>query len=403
MKISWNNSKVSANRWRCGAILLASVVIVWVAFISSAAQLKVQKHVTSVEMVQAAEGARVTVISDSALNDYEAFRRGDRFYVKIPLAGFSFSQPRFHGNGFDDVQVQKVGDGVVVSFKLQLGASAHVEQHGNRLEVIFTAANRSQYASVAINRGTPSVKENKGNQGNQDRQRDAAGPIPSDGPQVSRQRYANAPGPEINAAQRQPARNGKPEKNQGRTSPVNDAPLASSTPRSVASPTPVPNYPAASSYSPATSTPVTSSKPAVVSANSPNSNLRDWFLANRKTALLAALILAGLLALVAGFFYRGRTTKSNETRVKRPLAQPKYDSKVELDELTASPAERGPVAPITQEATKSEWSPVASKPEFAPATEVAASRAAAFSKSSNSSVAVADNKSGSEEREVFEL
>jgi hypothetical protein len=402
MKTNWNNSRVLANRKRCAVVLLASICIVWVAFISSSAQLKAQKHVTSVEMVQAADGARVTVNSDSALNDYEAFRRGDRFYVKIPLAEFSFSQPRFHGNGFDDVQVQKVGDSVVVSFKLQLGASAHVEQHANRLEVIFTAGNRGQYASVAANRGTSAVKENKGNQGNQDRQRDAAGPIPSDGPQVSRQRYANAPGPEINAAQRQPARNVRAEKNQGRTSPVNNAPVASSTPRSVASPTPVSNYPATSSYTPAAST-TPLSKPVVVSASSPSSKLREWFSANRNAALLAALILAGLLALAAAFFYRGRTTKSNDTRAKRPLAQPKYDSKGELDELTESPAERGPVAPITQEATKSEWSRAASKPAFTPAAEVAAGNASVFSKPSNSSVAVAENKSGSEEREVFEL
>lgn len=400
MKISWNNSTVVANRWRCGVILLASACIVWVAFISSSAQLKAQKHVTSVEMVQALEGARVTVNSDSALNDYEAFRRGDRFYVKIPLAEFSFSQPRFHGNGFDDVQVQKVGDSVVVSFKLQLGASARVEQHANRLEVIFTAPNRSQYASAAANRAA--AKDGRGNQGNQERQRDAAGPVPSDAPPVSRQRYASAPGPEVNVAQR-PPRNVRAQINQSRTRPVNNPPVASSTPLNTASPTPISNYPAASSYTPAaSSTPL--SKPAVVSASAPNSKLREWFSANRKAALLAALILAGLLALVAAFFYRGRGAKSNESHVKRPLAQPKYDSKVELDELTESPAERVPVvAPITQEATKSEWNRAASKPAFAPAAEVAASHAAAFSKPSNSSVAVAENKSGSEEREVFEL
>jgi hypothetical protein len=124
MKISWKNSTVNANRWRCGVTWLAAVCIVCAVFISSSAQLKGAKHVTSVEMVQLAEGARVTVNADSTLSDYEAFRRGDRFYVKIPLAEFSFSQPRFKGNGFDNVQVEKVGDSVVVSFKLQLGECA---------------------------------------------------------------------------------------------------------------------------------------------------------------------------------------------------------------------------------------------------------------------------------------
>jgi hypothetical protein len=117
------------------------------------------------------------------------------------------------------------------------------------------------------------------------------------------------------------------------------------------------------------------------------------------------LILAGLLALVTAVFYR-RRTKADEGRVKRPLTQPKFESKEQLDELTESPAERGQVpvvTPATPEATKSEWRRAASKPAFASPTEVAASNAAAFSKQANSSVAVAGNKSGSEEREVFEL
>src|ERR1700741_5156063 len=202
MKISWNNSTVVTNRWR-GGILLASVCIVWVGFISSSAQLKEPKHVTSVEMVQRAEGARVTVNSDSALNDYEEFRRGNRFYVKIPLAEFGFSQPRFHGNGFDDVQVQRVGDSVVVSFKLQVGASAHVEQHANRLEVIFTSANNRSAS-----------KESATNQASQDRHSDAAGPVPTQ--EISRQRYARAAAPEINVAQRHPHK-ARAENNQSRT------------------------------------------------------------------------------------------------------------------------------------------------------------------------------------------
>jgi hypothetical protein len=401
MKTSWNNSTVVSNRWRCGALFVASVCVVWIAFISIAAQLKVQKHVTSVEMNQASEGARVTVISDSTLNDYEAFRRGDRFYVKIPLAEFSFAQPRFHGNGFDDVQVQKVGDSVVVSFKLQLGASARVEQRANRLEVIF---NSGQYTTVASNRGPSGVKENRGNQANQDRQRDAAGPVPSETASVSRERYATGHVSEVQVRQPRPARNLRAENNSSRTSGVNNAPVANSTSRNVAAPTPVPNYSAPPSYTPA-STPLTSSRPGVVSGNSQNSKVREWLSANRNAAVLAALVLAGLLALVAAVFYR-RRTKADEGRVKRPLTQPKYESKEQLDDLTESPAEREQVPvvpPTTPETTKSEWRRAVSKPAFASPTEVAAGNAAAFSKQANSSVAVAGNKSGSEEREVFEL
>src|SRR4051812_11645255 len=122
MTLSLNKSRVGTARWRPLAISLASFCLLWVAFISTQGQLKSQRRVTSVQLGQAAQGARVTIVSDSVLADYEAFRRGDRFYVRIPVAEFAFSSPRFHGDGFDDVQVQKVGDSVVISFKLQPGA-----------------------------------------------------------------------------------------------------------------------------------------------------------------------------------------------------------------------------------------------------------------------------------------
>jgi hypothetical protein len=410
MKINLIKSRMFASRWRGGGVILAaSVCLVWVAFISSSAQLKASKHVTSLELGQAAEGARVTIISDSALNDYEAFRRGDRFYVKIPLAEFAFSQPRFHGNGFDDVQVEKVGDSVVVSFKLQPGASAHVDQHGNRLDVIFAAPpgiRPGNAAALARNRANAvSVNRDTANPANQDRQRDVAGPVPSDLAQISRQRYANVQRREAVQTQR-PARNARDENNQGRISASNNATVTSSPSIHVASPTPAPNYAAGSAYTPATatSTPVSStvSRPTGLSANSRNSNLRDWFSANRKASLLGALFLAGLLALLAAFLYRGRTTIASPNRVKGPLAQPKFDNNVaELEELTDSRTEREPVSVsgISGAPEKSDWSRVASGPIFGPASGVAASRAAVLTKPSTSS----DNKSFSEEREVFEL
>jgi hypothetical protein len=413
MKINLFKSRVFASRWRHGGVILsASVCLVWVAFISSSAQLKASKQVTSLELGQAAEGARVTIISDSALNDYEAFRRGDRFYVKIPLAQFAFSQPRFHGNGFDDVQVQKVGDSVVVSFKLQPGASAHVDQHGNRLEVIFAAPPgiRSGYVATLARKRANGVSVNRdtASQGNQDRQRDVAGPVPSGWPQTSRERYANVRRGEAVETQR-PARNARDENSRGRISTNNNATVTGSTSIHIASPTPAPNYAAGSAYTPAsaTGTPVSStvSRPAGVSAKSRNSTLREWFSANRNASLLGALLLAGLLALLAAFLYRGRTTMASPNRVKGPLAQPKFDNKVELEELTDSRTEREPVpvSRISGAPEKSDWSPVASRPIFGPASGVAASRAAVLTKPSTSSVAVADNKSFSEEREVFEL
>lgn len=404
-------STLFANGWRCVAILLASVCLVWVAFISSSAQLKTEKHVTSLQLGQAAEGARVTIISDEALNDYEAFRRGDRFYVRIPQAAFAFSQPTFHGDGFDDVQVQKVGDSVVVSFKLQPGASARVDERSNRLDVIFTAPNRSQRATVASNPNSTGLNRTFQNQNNQERQRAAAGPAPSDSPQTSRERFANARRNQTSEVPGQTAQRTETESTQQRARTSNGTRVNTLPPVSAASPLPAQN-PAQSystpSYTPATAigTPSssTNSKSAGVSTNSAKT-LDQWFSGNGKGLLLAALLLLALLGLGAAFLYRGRTKKTGATRVKRPLVQPKYDSQVELNELTVPQPEAAKVsASQSSEATqKSDWGRVASRPAFASSAEAAAGRAAPFSGSSISSAVVANRESRSEEREVFEL
>jgi hypothetical protein len=415
MKPNLIKSTLFANGWRCVAILLASVCLVWVTFISSSAQLKTEKHVTSLQLGQAAEGARVTIISDEALNDYEAFRRGDRFYVRIPQAAFSFVQPTFHGDGFDDVQVQKVGDSVVISFKLQPGASARVDERSNHLDVIFTAPNRNRRASVASNPNSTRVNSATQNPRNQERQRAAAGPAPSDSVQTSRQRFATARSNESNETSRQPARRTPTEKSQRRAQASNGTRVTSSPALEAASPVPAQNsaqsYPTQSyptpSYTPATAiaTPSSSigSKSAGGSVNSSQTS-GQWFSANRKGLWLGALLLLALLLVAAAVLYRGRTKKTSKTREKRPLAQPKYDNQAELNELTVSHPEPAAVsASQTSEAPeKSDWGRVASRPAFASAAKAAAGRDATVSKPSISSV-VAERESRSEEREVFEL
>ena len=43
-------------------------------------------HVATLRASDSPEGSRVALSSDQSLSDYEAYRRGDRFYVKIPAA-----------------------------------------------------------------------------------------------------------------------------------------------------------------------------------------------------------------------------------------------------------------------------------------------------------------------------
>lgn len=97
------------------------------------------KNIAGMSSSDAPNGAKVMIISDSALSDYSAYRSGDRFYVVIPQANAK-SVGGVRGRGFEGAQVTKRGQDVVMSFKLQPGASAHVEQHFNKLVVHFNAA-----------------------------------------------------------------------------------------------------------------------------------------------------------------------------------------------------------------------------------------------------------------------
>ena len=94
-----------------------------------------KKNITPLHSGDTAEGSRITITSDAPLNDYSAYRSGDRYYVVIPEANAPRAQAGLRGRGFDDVQVQKRGDDAVLSFKLQPGTNARVSQRFNRLDV----------------------------------------------------------------------------------------------------------------------------------------------------------------------------------------------------------------------------------------------------------------------------
>src|ERR1700704_4052990 len=113
MKTRFLKSAVLKHKQR-SVVALFFVCLILPALITGSAQLRNQKHVVALQLGEAAEGSRVTVVSDAALNDYEAFRRGDTFYVKIPLADFTSSFPHLRANGFEAANVQQVGDAVVV-------------------------------------------------------------------------------------------------------------------------------------------------------------------------------------------------------------------------------------------------------------------------------------------------
>lgn len=103
-----------------------------------------RKNIASVRSVDTADGSRVSITSDVPLNDYEAYWGGDRFFVIIPNAEITYQnvqtlQSTLRGRGFLDVRIERKGNDLVFSFRMQSGFRARPEQKFNRLDIILTA------------------------------------------------------------------------------------------------------------------------------------------------------------------------------------------------------------------------------------------------------------------------
>ncbi|HJU56043.1 MAG TPA: hypothetical protein VJ715_15765, partial [Pyrinomonadaceae bacterium] len=128
---------------------------------TQAAQQKPQKkNITPLRSGDTADGSRITITSDAPLNDYSAYRSGDRYYVVIPDANAPRAAGSLRGKGFEDVQVQRRGNDAVLSFKLQPGTNARVQQRFNQLNVELTTPGGGRTPEVtptpAIAKATPS-------------------------------------------------------------------------------------------------------------------------------------------------------------------------------------------------------------------------------------------------------
>jgi len=267
------------------------------------------------------------------LNDYEAFRRGDRFYVKIPVADFMTGLPQFRADGFEGVQVQKAGDGLIVSFKLQPGAAARINQYGNRLDVVFSAPNRSY--NTPASSGTPGTVR----QTSSDRGYEAAGPIPL-GPLASGERIVSDSSGSIDqGGSTFNQRFGNSRRKNISTPGANAAVAAASpipSPATTFSPAPYTNYAPLT-----TATPGSSSQIASRSGSSNGQNGRTvimkWMSANRMATLLGALILLSLILYLATAFRRRRKNGIQAEGAKTKV-QPKYSPNEELGELPGTRA-----------------------------------------------------------------
>ena len=364
---------------RNGVVLLFCVCLILFVFASAAGQVKNNKHITAIQLGGAAEGSRVIVVSDSPLIDYEAFRRGDRFYVKIPTADLSAAAPHFRADGFEDVQVQKVGDSQVVSFKLQPGATARVDQRGNRLDVVFSAANKAP----SLNTGNPS---------------DAAGPMPSDSATSRIQTITGRDGSMRSGDPRwqafQKANSNKAGNNQVTANLASASASPSSSPSSILSP-----------GNSSSDQPLSATTPIAKSSSSPGNSssgstgflnwsnrlaaARQWMSANRLATLLGVLILLSLIVYLVIIMRRRRETVVKNNQAKTPKVQPRYSPGSELSEISDAGTEAQRPRPIS----------VATKPVNRPAPAVVLTKPTIVSPTARRDEQIREE----EEREVFEL
>lgn len=359
-----------------GGFALLFICLLAFAITPVSAQFPAQKRITGLQLGEAAEGSRVTIVSDSTLSDYEAFRRGNWFYVKIPLAEFRSFPPRCCGNGFENVQVQRVGDSLIVSFKLQPGASARVDQRSNRLDVIFSSPNRGLRSSGP---NTASTRVNGGSNfspTSQYRGPDAAGPVPFASARAFSRRAVTErtretieirgpQNPSIQASSQADSKRGANKQAiSGNIQSSGSKPaIASSSPGVSAAPIVRPststNYPTSTTAPPAVSVGSQPPVSAPTSFGSLNWRARgkaalQWLSGNRLATLLGALILLSLVLYLATLVRRRREKLVEARRVTASAkVQPKYSSGADLEELPgAGLAAPSPSSTVPQEAAK---------------------------------------------------
>ncbi|HYN84813.1 MAG TPA: HEAT repeat domain-containing protein [Pyrinomonadaceae bacterium] len=103
---------------------------------------------TPLRSSESTKGSRVTITGTDSLGDYQSYRSGERFYVRIPNADAGAVRGGVRGRGFEDAQVQRSGGDVILSFRVKPGARPSVKQRFNQLDVEFAAPEGSAEAQT---------------------------------------------------------------------------------------------------------------------------------------------------------------------------------------------------------------------------------------------------------------
>jgi hypothetical protein len=112
------------------------------------------KRLASIRTSETTEGSRMVVTSDATLSDYQAYMEGGKFNVLIPTALEPQPQGEMRGRGYTDVGIERRGEDVVLSFALEGGAKARVNQRFNRLEVLFSVPGMQEGAAQVSSTAT---------------------------------------------------------------------------------------------------------------------------------------------------------------------------------------------------------------------------------------------------------
>lgn len=96
-----------------------------------------RRRLLSLRRSDTSDGARLTLTSDTALDDYRSYVEGERFFVHLPQAALVNKQHNLQGRGFTDMQIEQRDDDLVLSFRLQPGATVNIKQLFHQLHVVF--------------------------------------------------------------------------------------------------------------------------------------------------------------------------------------------------------------------------------------------------------------------------
>ena len=94
---------------------------------------------------ETAEGSRVRITSDAALEGYQTYTEGGRFFVLVPEADAAvLASGGFEARGFSRVEAGQRGDDALIAFTLAPGVVPRVRASFNRLDILFVAPTGQQ-------------------------------------------------------------------------------------------------------------------------------------------------------------------------------------------------------------------------------------------------------------------